>query len=482
MSAPYDMKAGNLVAGRYRLERPLGQGGMGEVWAAVHLITGKQVALKALKAEKAARPELVHRFFREARAATVVGHANVVEVHDVFSFDGAPVMVMELLEGESLGEKLRRERQLSLAELATLLVPVISAVGTAHARGIVHRDLKPENIFLARDGAERCTPKVLDFGIAKLAQEDLSAEAAELTRTGSMVGTPFYMAPEQAAGERDLDHRCDVWALGVICFEALLGRRPFEGDNFGQIFKRIITEQPASLRQLRPDLPLDVADLIDGMLVKERSGRRGLAEVQRVIAPHGASTAPEFGLPSSQSASRAAGPAHVEPFEDVGAATLPETTLASAGAPAAEALLGTLDATTRGPLPASSSRLSALQTRLGLGAVAVGLMAIAGALVWSAPRGSPATAAANATIATTGAVGPSTAGPALSVEPRRAEPAPVSAPTPSAAASPRSSVRRPSAAPASSTPKTPAAAPASVDPPAPKRLPGGILDQERAPF
>jgi serine/threonine-protein kinase len=479
MTAPYEMKAGQVVAGRYRLGRPLGQGGMGEVWAAAHLITGKQVALKALKAEKAARPELVHRFFREARAATVVGHPNVVQVHDVFSFDGAPVMVMELLEGESLGEKLRRERTLSLAELATLLVPVVSAVGTAHARGIVHRDLKPENIFLTRSGAERCTPKVLDFGIAKLAQEDMSAEAAELTRTGSMVGTPFYMAPEQAAGERDFDHRCDVWALGVICFESLVGRRPFEGDNFGQIFKRIITQEPASLRQLLVDLPLDVADLVDGMLVKERSGRRTLAEVMQVLSAHGASTAPEFAAPFSQSASRTPDSADAEAFEDVGAATLTETTMASAAAPDVQALLGTLDATTRGPLPTSSSRLASLQAKLGLGALAVGLMTLGGAVVWSVPRGLPAADAA-AALAASGASAQSrtTAAPAP-VQPPKAEAAPAgSFSPPSAAASTRPNVRR---APARSPAELPSAQPAP-ETPAPKRLPGGILDQERAPF
>lgn len=482
MTPAYELKAGDVVAGRYRLARPLGQGGMGEVWAAQHLITGKQVALKALKAEKAARPELVHRFFREARAATVVGHPNVVQVHDVFSFDGAPVMVMELLAGESLGEKLRREHKLSLAELATLLVPVVSAVGTAHARGIVHRDLKPENIFLADGDAERCWPKVLDFGIAKLAHEELSADAGELTRTGSMVGTPFYMAPEQAAGERDFDHRCDVWALGVICFESLVGRRPFEGDNFGQIFKRIITQQPPSLRQLRPDLPVDIAKLVDGMLTKERDGRRELAEVMRVLGQYGASTAPEFGAPFSQSAASRAADADVEPSADVGAATLAETTLASASAPLAEPLLGTLAATTRGSLPGNGSRLAPLRAKLGLGAVALGLMAAGGAVVWSVPRSLPATAAAAATLASASGPGPAATPPALSREPRRVEPAPAASATPPPIASTRSSIRRPSAALASSTPQSPSPEPSSADATAPKRLPGGILDQERAPF
>ncbi|HYQ15833.1 MAG TPA: serine/threonine-protein kinase, partial [Polyangiaceae bacterium] len=302
------LTAGVVVAGRYRATSLLGQGGMGEVWAAQHVITGRQVALKVLKAERAARPEAVQRFFREARAATAVGHENVVEVHDVFSFEGAPIMVMELLEGESLGDKLRREGRLSLPELATLLVPVVSAVGTAHARGIVHRDLKPENIFLARSAQGTTTPKVLDFGIAKLALDDsASNEAAALTRTGSLVGTPFYMAPEQASGERDFDHRCDVWSLGVICFEALLGRRPFLGENFGQIFKQIIVLEPGSLRELLPELPREVAELIDGMLQKERAGRRELSEALRVLAPYSAARAADFGPPLLRGESLPAG-------------------------------------------------------------------------------------------------------------------------------------------------------------------------------
>ncbi|HYP88086.1 MAG TPA: serine/threonine-protein kinase, partial [Polyangiaceae bacterium] len=375
---------GAVVAARYRATRLLGQGGMGEVWAAVHSITGRQVALKVLKAEKAARPESVQRFFREARAATAVGHENVVEVHDVFSFEGAPVMVMELLEGESLGDKLRREGRLSLPELATLMVPVVSAVGTAHARGIVHRDLKPENIFLARGTHGAITPKVLDFGIAKLMLDDGGGdEAAALTRTGSMVGTPFYMAPEQASGERDFDHRCDVWSLGVICFEALLGKRPFGGDNFGQIFKQIIVLEPGSLSQLAPELPREVAELVDGMLVKERAGRRGLGDALRVLAPYAAVTAADFGSPlargSALPAEWAASPREV-PLAEAEQATLEE---ASAPASDVEPLLGTLEATTLGePRSARSSKL----TPLAFGAVALGVLALGGFLKWSTPR------------------------------------------------------------------------------------------------
>lgn len=463
------MKAGVVVASRYRLEQPLGQGGMGEVWAATHLITGKQVAIKLLKAEKAARPELVQRFFREARAATVVGHPNVVQVHDVFSFDGAPVMVMELLEGESLRERLRREGTLSLADLAALLVPVVSAVGTAHARGIVHRDLKPENVFLLRDGAGTTTPKVLDFGIAKLAQDDMAVDAA-LTRTGSMIGTPFYMAPEQASGERDFDHRCDVWALGVMSFEALLGYRPFEGDNFGQIFKRVITVAAPSLRELRPDLPAAVSELLDRMLCKERDERCELSEVVRVLSQHTSVTAPTFGAPFSQLRSMTPGPS-AEPLADVEQATRSGSTLQEAGAlPDPEPMLGTLGATTRAQVTLTASHATASKPSRAWLAGALGICGIFAGVAWRAlhaPVPEPSAATASASTPVVVASAPSPTVPQPSVQEKSAPPVTSSAPRPA----PR---LRPSTAAS--------AIPVASEAPAPKRLPGGILDQEQAPF
>jgi serine/threonine protein kinase len=474
-----ELKVGTVVASRYRLERRLGQGGMGEVWAATHVVTGKQVALKALKAEKAARPDLVQRFFREARAATVVGHANVVEVHDVFSFGGVPVMVMELLEGESLRDKLRREGTLSLPELLRLLVPVVSAVGTAHARGIVHRDLKPENIFLVQSLAQSFTPKVLDFGIAKLAVEDLEVASTEATRTGSLIGTPYYMAPEQAAGERDNDHRCDVWALGVLAFECLSGRRPFEGENFGQIFKRIITEPVPSLAGLRPDLPSDVTSLIDGMLVKERDGRRALSEVMKTLSQHGSTSAPSFAAPFSRLVASVADDSTPAEAGDSGLATLPEPTLASAGVPKAEPLLGTLDATTRAQPAPSRGRISPAQSRLALVAAALGLLGLGAAAAWTVARSNPRSEAP-ASAAVASLTSPTPAPPSTVIV---KEPLAAAVPTPSALpqASARVDVRRPVTPLRTSRPKV-EAAPAVASAVPPKRLPGGILDQEKAPF
>lgn len=463
------LKPGVVVAGRYRTERSLGQGGMGEVWSAVHLVTGKQVALKVLKAEKAARPEAVRRFLREARAATVVGHANVVEVHDVFSFEGAPLMVMELLAGESLAQHLRRVGRLPLPALADLLRPVVSAVGTAHARGIVHRDLKPENIFLAEVPHGGQIPKVLDFGVAKLSFDELEVEAAALTRTGSMVGTPFYMAPEQAGGERDLDYRCDIWALGVICFEALVGKRPFEGENFGQIFKRILTEQPASLGKLVPGLPKPVADAIDGMLDKERTARTGLAEVMKALAPHSSTRAPDFGAPLSVGVVAAGPQRAAAPL-----VALDTPTLEDAPPSSEERLLGTLDATTVGRPETGRGRGS---LKLVGGALVLGTLALAAAATLRTAPGEKSGGAPSASTAPPQEPSPAASTPVLV------------APNGSAAVAPSSSgrarlLRGTSRSPAK--PKVEAAGPkplpAESAPVAAKKLPGGILDQDQAPF
>ncbi len=265
-------EAGTVVAGKYRLEHLLGEGGMGAVWAGTHLLTRKRVAIKLLKAEVASADTL-KRFVREARAASAVRHPNVVEVHDFLTMDdGSPAMVMDFLEGETLGQRLARHGALPLAELAAIMAPVVSAVGTAHAAGIVHRDLKPENIFLARLGDGRVEPMVLDFGIAKVLPFSEEMGVSALTQTGAMLGTPYYMAPEQAFGE-DIDARADVWALGVILYECSSGLKPIEGETLGQVFKAITTGKPKPLQVLAPHLPSDFVLMVERMMQRSRDDR-----------------------------------------------------------------------------------------------------------------------------------------------------------------------------------------------------------------
>ena len=251
---------GTVVAGRYRLDRVLGQGGMGVVWAATHTITRRGVAMKFLKGPAHARPEMRRRFLREARAAATVQHPSVVEVHDVFELDDeTPVMVMDLLVGETLAQRIASQGPLSIHQTASILLPVVSAVGTAHSRGVVHRDLKPENIFLAENEEGQTEVKVLDFGIAKLANlEGEAVTQSQLTGTGAMLGTPCYSAPEQLFGERLIDHRADVWALGVVLYECLSNQLPVYGENLGQILKMLTSGEILPLEKLVPDLPGDI--------------------------------------------------------------------------------------------------------------------------------------------------------------------------------------------------------------------------------
>jgi len=287
---------------------------MGMVWATTHLVTKRPMALKFLKSGALTSQDMLRRFLREARAASAVRHPNVVEIHDVIELeDGLPVMVMDLLIGESLGARLARERKLDLKSAAEVLVPVLSAVGTAHSLGIVHRDLKPDNIFLERLGDGSIAPKVLDFGIAKLnAVEGAAAQTAELTNTGSVMGTPFYMAPEQIFGEKDVDQRADVWAVGVILYEMLAGKRPMTGESFGQLLKAITMGNIVPLERVAPELPVDVTTLVGRMLSLERTGRpNDLREPFDILSRYSdgraiSFTGPRIADPSSSSPAKAA--------------------------------------------------------------------------------------------------------------------------------------------------------------------------------
>jgi len=273
------MSPGDVLARSYVLEARLGEGGMGEVWRAKRAADGVAVAVKVLRGDLAADEGARKRFLREARAAMAVRHPNVVAMLDVHEDADTPFLVMELLAGETLGKRLRRKGALGVAETAAVLLPVFDAVEAAHAAGIVHRDLKPENIFLAREagGVRVC---VLDFGIAKRVEkltQPLGADAGETTATaattGSMVGTPYYMAPEQALGERDVDGRADLWSLGIILYECLSGRRPTEASTLGGVLKILVTGAIPPLAEVVPALDPDLADEVMDLLRADRETR-----------------------------------------------------------------------------------------------------------------------------------------------------------------------------------------------------------------
>jgi serine/threonine-protein kinase len=290
---------GRKVAGRYRITRPIGRGGMGVVYAAVDETSGESVALKVPFASLVRDEPSRRRFAREARMATRIGHENAVKVLAVHEDDGRPVMVMELLDGQSLTARLEEAGRLSLGEAARILVPVLGALADAHARGIVHRDIKPDNIFLARKGGEMM-PKVLDFGVAKLVHHTAEAESMKLTITGAMLGTPYYMAPEQAAARAVFDHRVDLWAMGVVLYEVLAGARPFDGVVYGQIFAAIFGEEPRPIRERAPELPDDVVRLIEHCLRKNPQERPPSAgEIAEVLAAYASLPATSYPKPGN---------------------------------------------------------------------------------------------------------------------------------------------------------------------------------------
>jgi serine/threonine-protein kinase len=270
---------GATVAGKYVLESMLGQGGMGAVFRARHVLTDRKVALKWMLPDEQAGDAAVQRFLREARAMGRIEHPSVVGVLDVGVENDAAYLVMELLRGQSLRERIEAAGgKLSPEEAIGALLPAMEGVAAAHAAGVVHRDLKPDNLFcVAATQAGKPVTKVLDFGVSKLQGDRFAGPgvpgSGAITHTGAMVGTPAYMAPEQVRGARDLDPRTDVWALGAILYEAVSGHLPFEHDTLGQTIVAIATMAPPRLESHAPHVPMALADVIHRALEKDLDAR-----------------------------------------------------------------------------------------------------------------------------------------------------------------------------------------------------------------
>jgi serine/threonine-protein kinase len=253
--------------GKYEIRRLLGAGGMGAVYEAHHTEIGKRVAIKVLAPELAAAAGARTRFLREAQLASKISHPNIVAVNDVGNEDGHAFIVMEFLDGEDLAGRVDRGGPMPVEELVDVMIPVCSAVGEAHRSGITHRDLKPQNIFLAR-GPRGVEPKVLDFGISK----GNDTKPGALTGTG-MIGTPFYFAPEQILDARSAGPASDQYALGVILYECLTGRRPYESDNLFRVFQIIVEGNARPLAQLRPGLPIPLQQIVARAMNKAPTAR-----------------------------------------------------------------------------------------------------------------------------------------------------------------------------------------------------------------
>lgn len=283
------LNPGDVLAGRYRVERVLGEGGMGVVLAAEHLELGERVAIKLLLPDAAKMEGTVARFQREARAAARIQSEHVARVMDVGVADGTPYLVMEYVEGRDLSEELEARGALPIEEAVNYVLQGAIGVAEAHALHIVHRDLKPSNLFLAKLPNGRTLVKVLDFGIAK---EASAVENKELTTTFSALGSPAYMSPEQLRAAKSVDERTDVWAFGVVLYELLSGRLPFDGDSLTAIAAAISVDRPVSLRSLRPEVPAELEAVIMACLEKDREARvSSLAVLARMLAPFGGKSA-----------------------------------------------------------------------------------------------------------------------------------------------------------------------------------------------
>ena len=259
--------------GNYRAVSLLGEGGMGAVYLAEHPAIGRRVAVKVLHRNLSLDQQLLARFLNEARAANAIRHPNIIEILDSGALpDGMPFLVMELLEGESLAQRIARLGRLPTRAALRFAYQTASALGAAHGKGIIHRDLKPDNMFIVPDqdvtDGERL--KILDFGIAKLQE---GTRVSVKTRTGALMGTPLYMSPEQCRGVREIDHRSDIYSLGIILYEMVSGRPPFVSDGFGDLVNMHLNMPVPSLRAAVPDVPAALEALIIRMLAKDPEQR-----------------------------------------------------------------------------------------------------------------------------------------------------------------------------------------------------------------
>ena len=378
--AESDPLIGTEIQGRYRILKRLGAGGMGVVYLGEHSLIRRKVAIKTLHAFYATEASVVERFHREALAATSIGNEHIVEVTDMGHLPGgAMFMVLEYLEGNDLGHYLESEGPQPLGRVVHILLQMCEALTAVHAQGIVHRDLKPENVFLIKRGDNPDFVKLLDFGISKFKQ-GFGDQEAKMTATGAMLGTPFFMAPEQAQGVPDIDQRVDVYALGAILYYTLSGHHPFEAENLPQLFIKICTEDPPRLGTLRPDLPAEIEGIVHRALARSRADRfQSAAELRQALLPFATLDRAALSRPIPSSAGE---PALVSSQAAVPARTADPTPGTTPDAPSpitSGSLSGAAKSVIAQPATRRSSKL------VVLGAVA-GLAAVGTAGVWLAAQ------------------------------------------------------------------------------------------------
>jgi serine/threonine-protein kinase len=467
-------KRGDLIAGKYQVEEILGQGGMGVVVAARHVALRQLVAVKFLLASGMRMPDASARFLREARAAVAIQSEHVARVLDVGTLEnGAPYMVMEHLSGTDFSRLLKQQGPLPIAHAVDFLLQACEAIAEAHSLGIIHRDLKPANLFLTRRADGSPLVKVLDFGLSKSVTED--ALDGNLTNSGIVVGSPHCMSPEQIRGLKHIDWRTDIWALGVILYHMLTGRRPFVGDSAAAIYASVFTDAPCPFATHRPDVPDELAEVVFACLQKSPNHRvQTIGDLARRLLPFGPpgsaisverivrlappTTPLDLAIDTSdlattislQEPSEKAIPASVAPAS-APTDSPPSTDLTeSISAPVQLSAWGT---TGPAPRPRPIARIAVLSALAVSGAAALGL------LWWSA--GASVSPHGSAVESPTLVAAPGTASPAASPAPEVIAPPP---PGPAA---------QPIVAPIASTkaPLAPTGAPARSGKPAPKPLP-----------
>lgn len=437
------VRPGDVLAGKFEVERVLGEGGMGVVVAARHLELDQRVAVKFLLPEIAKRNDAAERFRREARAAVKIKSEHVARVLDVGSNeDGVPYMVMEYLEGHDLGDELRARGPLPIEEAVRYLLEACEAVAEAHAAGIVHRDLKPANLFLAQRADGTRLVKVLDFGISKSVSGGSAADLS-LTATSALIGSPLYMSPEQMHSAKSVDTRTDIWSLGAILYQLLANRPPYVAESIPSLCSALLNDTPPPLSDFREDVPAGLQQAISKALAKDRELRwQNVAELCVALVPF----APESKLHADRAGrvlSTQLGtlpPAPTERTNDIPVVVSSQSSLenqpteASSTKPAAEK---TLDSW--GKTGASGSNPPGRRSR-PIAALAVGGVAALALVAWGVSRttatATPSAAPASEPPRVAEPAAAATAAPTPAVEPATLAPAPADSAADAAAAAP----------------------------------------------